>query len=52
MHMYEAYGGWTFAFVDYYDMNITECGRADMRSPYAMSRSAGAPICIPRMQYH
>jgi len=23
MHMYEAYGGWTFAFTDYYALNIT-----------------------------
>ena len=23
-HMYRAYGGWTFAFKDYLDMNITE----------------------------
>ena len=22
-HMYRAYGGWTFAFKDYLDMNIT-----------------------------
>jgi len=24
MHMYTAYGGWTFAFKDYYELNITD----------------------------
>lgn len=27
LHMWQAYGGWTFAFKDYYDMNITKVER-------------------------
>lgn len=29
MHMYQSYGGWTFAFKDYWDLNIT----ADLTTP-------------------
>ncbi len=28
-HMYQAYGGWTFAFIDYYRVNFTQ----DVDSP-------------------
>jgi len=33
--MYQAYGGWTFAFGDYYDLNIT--GRLDDPNMPAMA---------------
>lgn len=34
-HMFKAYGGWTFAFEDYYKLNITEYLETDLLPPLA-----------------
>lgn len=34
-HMWQAYGGWTFAFVDYYDLNITNYLESPLLDPLA-----------------
>lgn len=60
-HMFKAYGGWTFAFIDYYNMNITEvnklgCGAAACATSVCLTGlwclCFGSTLATPRWLRH